>query len=400
MAGGLLSMASLLLASGLGAPDADAVARLRAAGPPGLDSFLATHAEALARCREGDGEGCEPLLAALDRLAGQRGALHSRLYWYTDMDAATAAARLSGRPILSLHLLGRLDEDWSCANSRFFRTVLYADDEISRVLRERFVLHWASVRPAPRVTVDFGDGRRLERTLTGNSVHYVLSPDGRPIDALPGLYAPRAFLATLAEAEAAALAWARGPEPQRERRLRAYHRRRQRGLEGELGRELLALGLTGTGASAQPAPGPRVVRADRLAVTKSAVENPILRDVVGREAGEPPDAATWRALGLRRLESARLSGSARRIVAREAPDSAGAVRRLEERIAEDTARNELGLHARLHGWFAEGSAPSKLAALNGRVYRELFLASDDPWAGLAPDDLFVGLPDGGRVVGR
>jgi hypothetical protein len=64
----------------------------------------------------------------------------------------------------------------------------------------------------------------------------------------------------------------------------------------------------------------------------------------------------------------------------------------------DTARNELELHERLHGWFAEGSAPDDLPSLNARVYRELFLSADDSWAGLAPDDLFVGLPDGGRVL--
>ena len=49
-------------------------------------------------------------------------------------------------------LLGRLDEELSCANSRFFRTVLYANAEISAHLREHFVLHWQSVRPVPRIS--------------------------------------------------------------------------------------------------------------------------------------------------------------------------------------------------------------------------------------------------------
>ncbi len=55
------------------------------------------------------------------------------------------------------------------------------------------MLHWQSVRPVPRVTIDFGDGRKLERTLTGNSAHYVLASDGTPLDVLPGLYSPLAF---------------------------------------------------------------------------------------------------------------------------------------------------------------------------------------------------------------
>ena len=35
-------------------------------------------------------------------------------------------------------------------DSRFFRTLLYADPAVARAMREGFVLHWQSVRPAPR----------------------------------------------------------------------------------------------------------------------------------------------------------------------------------------------------------------------------------------------------------
>jgi hypothetical protein len=49
-----------------------------------------------------------------------------------------------------------------------------------------------------------GDGRKLQRTLTGNSIHYVLDAAGRPVDALPGLYAPKVFHQMLMEAEEAA----------------------------------------------------------------------------------------------------------------------------------------------------------------------------------------------------
>src|SRR5205085_7822551 len=121
---------------------------------------------------------------------------------YTDLTAAKRAAVESGKPILSLRLLGTLDSEFSCANSRFFRTVLYANAEVSKVLSERFVLHWQSVRPVPKVTIDFGDGRVVERTITGNSIHYVLSADGRVIDGIPGLFGPAAFLRELVEAAA------------------------------------------------------------------------------------------------------------------------------------------------------------------------------------------------------
>jgi len=147
---------------------------------------------------------------ALDRVCAQRDAHTSLLYWHTDVDAAIADARRAQRPILSLSLLGRLDEELSCANSRFFRKLLYPHAPINRVLRERFVLHWQSVRPVPRVTIDFGDGRKLERTLTGNSVHLVLDSTGRPIDALPGLFAREVFVELLAGRRPS---WPRQPVP-------------------------------------------------------------------------------------------------------------------------------------------------------------------------------------------
>ena len=90
-------------------------------------------------------------------------------------------------------MLGKLTDEYSCANSRFFRTTLYANQQIARLLRGQFVLHWESVRPVPRVTIDFGDGRKLERTLTGNSAHYILDEQGQPLDVLPGLYGPAIF---------------------------------------------------------------------------------------------------------------------------------------------------------------------------------------------------------------
>lgn len=62
-----------------------------------------------------------------------------------------------------------------------------------------FVLAWHKIRPAPKVTIDFGDGRTLQRTLKGSTVIYVCRPDGTVVDAYPGIYTPEDFLALLAE---------------------------------------------------------------------------------------------------------------------------------------------------------------------------------------------------------
>ena len=43
------------------------------------------------------------------------------------------------------------------------------------------------IPPVPRVTIDFGDGQRLERTLHGNVAFWFTTADGGAFDLLPGL---------------------------------------------------------------------------------------------------------------------------------------------------------------------------------------------------------------------
>jgi len=61
----------------------------------------------------------------------------------------------------------------------------------------RCVAAWHSVAPVPRITVDFGGGRKLERTLGGNTVLTLQTPDGLVLDAWPGVYEPAALLAEM-----------------------------------------------------------------------------------------------------------------------------------------------------------------------------------------------------------
>ena len=183
------------------------------------------------------------LKTALDQVSGQRDCHASRLFWYTDLEQAKAAAAREHKPILSLRLLGKLTDEYSCANSRFFRTTLYANDAVSQVLRDRFILHWKSVRPVPKVTIDFGDGRKLERTLTGNSIHYVLDADGQVIDALPGLYGPKPFLREIERAEKIVQQAATLPAVGQERLLMVYHRERADAIQAAWQEDLAKLGV-------------------------------------------------------------------------------------------------------------------------------------------------------------
>src|SRR5258708_36834577 len=129
--------------------------RLRDAGPQGLQALEQRFAKEIQLHRSGarsDGYW-ERVSLALNRVGGQYDNYASGLYWYTDLEKAKAAARASGRPILSLRLLGRLDEDLSGAKSRFFGTTLYPSIEINRPLQPPFILHGASVRAGPSAAV-------------------------------------------------------------------------------------------------------------------------------------------------------------------------------------------------------------------------------------------------------
>lgn len=281
---------------GAAAPDRDAaaLAALRAEGPAALARLLAAHDATR------DPEARARLAATIDKVAGQRYATLSRLYWYEDLDQARAVARASGKPILSLRMLGRLDEDLSCANSRFFRTILYPDPAVRELLGERFVLHWSSERQVPRITVDFGDGRALVSTVTGNSAHYVLDADGRPLDVLPGMYAPEVFRRELTTSLALHAALAGEPARARARRLVEHHEAARRATQARWaalpkiavlagGRALLTDDVIRQTAEA----------AQRATMMKAYVEVPMLRTVdLGLDPGElPDDLELWAEIG-------------------------------------------------------------------------------------------------------
>src|SRR5215470_912979 len=108
-----------------------AIAALRDAGQAGLDALVIQYGDLIQRF---DAGGVTPELArdpawprfcaALERVGRAKDNYAARLFWYTDFEQAKAAARASGKPILSLRLLGNLDDEFSCANSRFFRSIL------------------------------------------------------------------------------------------------------------------------------------------------------------------------------------------------------------------------------------------------------------------------------------
>jgi hypothetical protein len=382
------------------------VSALRPLGSEGLQQFLKAHDKELKASLPP-----KMLRDALDQLCKQRDCYASRLYWYTDLDQAKAAAAASGKPILSLRLLGQLDQDLSCANSRFFRVALYPNAQVSKLLRDRFILHWQSVRPVPKVTIDFGDGRKLERTLTGNSIHYVLDTEGRPIDAIPGLYGPQAFLNQLQQSEKAAKTARSKIGFLRDTYLTQYHRNRLNAIQAEWSAQLAQLGLKMPSrlvrlSRSSVDTSPRADIAGTIAISKMAVENPIVSATLNQNAlAQITDQVTWEKLAQRYTQEARLDARSVRLIqtkqtATEAfapPRSIpGMVRSFESAMALDTVRNEYMLHSQVYQWLLKDSKTSNLDALNDKVYKELFLTpKTDPWLGLLPSDSYSAIDQDG-----
>ncbi|MGE0547802.1 MAG: hypothetical protein AB7O24_24645 [Kofleriaceae bacterium] len=398
--------------------DAIDVASLRAEGPAGLYKVLAVWR------RTPPGAKRDRLALAADTVAAQRYATVSQIYWYTDLAAAQAAARDQHKPILALRMLGRLDEDLSCANSRLFRATLYANTEVSAFLRSNFILYWSSERPVPRVTIDFGDGRKLERTTTGNSVHYVLSADGTVLDVLPGLYAPAAFKAELTASLALAHSVASLPLDQRRTAVVAHHRAALAATDAAWRAMAGTQYLPRAGRlSSEHDITTAVARALRATVSKAMIEVPDLRIVAaGVDPGQlsAGDAAMWAAIGQRhwKLTSTGkaapvvLDAPSRALVTRlhngshgvtaSAEDLARVIARLEHHVVADSAIDEFQLRPKIRRRMIDSdraAAPDSLATLNEWIYAEVFFTPrTDAWLGLLPRTDFTGLPGDGVVV--
>lgn len=405
---------------------------LREAGPEGLRALIAE-----AKTQRKFDATLDPLI---DRVAGQRYARHSGLYWYTDLEKAKAKARLEHKPILSLRLLGDLRDDLSCANSRFFRVVLYPDPNVSALLRSQFVLHWSSERPVPKVTVDYGDGRKLVRTVTGNSIHYVLDEQGRVIDAVPGLMAALPFYFAVNSALGFYRTLDGSSDALFSKRVFAYHAERERTLLEAWKRELVALKIPVNSndaraldaqtsrlaagrktASTLPVPAAAAVP---IAMGKGLSERSLIPVVAplptftSNDLRERTAPEIWTRIAERHEKFERgtkLSHESRALMRELSPralddhaepialgDAAfGAlVARFEKILAVDTQRNRLELSLAIHQRLA-AYPNEEFQELNRWIYSTVFLTPrSDPWLGLTADGVFTALPSDGFESGE
>ncbi|MCC6572160.1 MAG: hypothetical protein IT462_00080 [Planctomycetes bacterium] len=418
-----------------------AVRFLRKKGQEGLDALFAAYRSDIPESAISTDkidpklkERFERLRDVTNQVAQQFDAYTSGLFWHTDFDTAKATSKESGKPILALRLLGKLTDEYSCANSRYFRTVLYANKDVSKFLKDNFVLYWSTERPVPKISIDFGDGRSLTCTITGNSAHFVLDAKGRPVDCIPGLYGPIAFERAVGAPMKLVKALEGKDDAERSRLVKLFHTARVAEIETAFAADVAAIRADDKDFKAatpsetiKPEAGDAAFLGDvkyvdakaamRAAMAKSAVERPMLRafmryDRAALESGL--DDALWAKIAERHMGESMLDEGSLALMRSEKPLPAEVaseravgkmviedpffklVKRFQGSIALDTVHNEFQLHARIHDWFVNGEAGDDFLKLNERVYAELFLTpASDPWLGLVAPEEYKALRDAG-----
>ncbi len=381
-----------------------AIKTLRAMGQNGIEALISTYQGEIYRYKNTGERSAEwnRISNAIDEVSMQKDAYASGLFWYTDINEAKLLAKKVNKPILSLRLLGNLNEEYSCANSRFFRSILYSNSRIARYLRENYVLHWKSVRPAPKVTIDFGDGRQIVRTITGNSIHYILDPKGTIIDALPGLYSPDEFMTYLVRINSLQNRF--DPDIKRYQTNQLDWLLRKRNADSrKAGINTISVTPKTAGTISVK---PTAIEAAPRAVTKSVVEIPLVRSITLEKTDV--DAAAQHDAWEKLADSfsapkfdkesenfIRLKTNAGEKVSYE--EFTKLIANLKKYVAIDTVQNEYLFHTKIYEWLLSGQN-ADVDKFNDEVYDKLFLTpKSDKWLGLYAPDIYAAIENNGVV---
>jgi hypothetical protein len=217
---------------------------------------------------------------------------------------------------------------------------LFSRDRVADFINANFEPAWESVRPVPIVRIDFGNGTVLTRTLHGNILTSVCTPDGLVLDGLPGIYAEDVFLDRLDQLRLLARYARVRSVARRAALVHAYHRGQAEAL-------------------ARNEPPPRFVKAKGIQpVTKAVIERPV--EVV--------------------LEPA---GATNQVVASPpAPPAAGEDVRGWKELAEDTRLNETTRRRQIHELLTK-TGLVRPDQVTRPIYKDVLHADlDDPYLGL------------------
>lgn len=223
---------------------------------------------------------------------------------------------------------------------------------MANYINEKFEPVWVSVREVPTVTIDFGKGKKIKRTLHGNVASYVLTADGTIVDILPGLYDPVNYNAQLDQ-----LWWVHkyaNSIPNKTAFLTSYHSRQENSLK-----------ISGKPMTVKP-------YADRSKMAVEISTKTILMSL----------ATT--------LKTAKIPAKTAGLL--QHPDFADPNQLARwSKLAEDTDMNERVRRAQIHKMLAV-RPQAKPADVTKQLYRDVLHADlDDPYLGLG-ETLFRDYP--------
>jgi len=216
---------------------------------------------------------------------------------------------------------------------------LFSRADVAGLIDACFEPVWEMVRTVPRVTIDFGNGRVVRRTLHGNIATYVCNSDGKVLDVLPGIYEPQAYMAQLTQFTYLAKYVKQAPSGQQAAKLSVYHEAQRAAL-----------------AKNQPAP----ILINTAGISKRAIEERII---------------------LAAMPAARQRAALQRITAPPVHQEASQLASWEL-LATDTRINETRRRLLIHAKLANGTMVAP-AAITRWVYKDVLHTDlDDPYLGL------------------
>jgi hypothetical protein len=238
--------------------------------------------------------------------------------------------------------------------------VLFSSDPVAKVINEHFEPVWVSVREVPVVTIDFGGGHKITRTLNGNVATYALHPDGTVLDILPGIYQPDEYVKQLTQ-------------------LNYLHQYAYGSLPaGKQGDKLIAYHTTQAKLLADGQEPGRFEFNFAAAISKAKIENP-LKFVV---AGKPMAPAVYTQPNGNTTSPAQIAVQQFRATEPKPASKAAETLRGWKELAEDTKLNETAHRRMIHEHLAKaGTVRPK--DVTRWLYKEVLHADlDDPYLGL------------------
>ncbi len=227
--------------------------------------------------------------------------------------------------------------------------MLFSNDEVSDYINDHFEPLWQSVRPVPIVTIDFGNGTIVRRTLHGNVATVVCASDGGALDILPGIYEPKTYLARLKELVQLHRYVTQSPLGVVNKWLvRDYHRRQAAALEAGRSREVFVEIEANRRSILRVESGVVIVLrpAQRIQTRAAVAQGTFPKQTAAPKVDSPDDLPGWKAL------------------------------------AEDTRINETLRRAAIHKHLTD-LGPVAPAKITRWLYKEVLHADlDDPYLGL------------------